>query len=146
LQGWERLNFLWPMHWVLGFNAKKTFIVANKTMVLFQHSAHGHWHTLGPFPYNLNLFAIKPNKTGFCSTLYDWVFYYYYEKPNCKKLHGASLGWLCRRGGPHIRSGLHMYKKIGCITGKHSQNGSASAVVVCPSCSCHLEACSYIHG
>ena len=94
MQGWEKPNLFWPMHWILGFNAKN-HTSANKTMVLFQHSAlgtqHCQWRTLGPLPYNLNLCAIKPNKTGFCWTSYDWFKKINYEKPNCKKLRGANL-------------------------------------------------------
>jgi hypothetical protein len=62
-QGWKKPNFFWPMYWVFGFNVKDPIFV-NKTMDLFQHSAFGSWHhhwwTLGPLPYNLNLFVIKP--------------------------------------------------------------------------------------
>jgi hypothetical protein len=42
---------------------------------------------LGPSPHNLNLFLIKPNKTIFCWTSDDWVFFFRknYDKPNYKK-------------------------------------------------------------
>ena len=64
-------------------------------MVLFQHSTlgtrHQYWRILGPLPYNLNLFAIKPNKTGCCWTSNYWVFKINYEKPDCEKPHDANL-------------------------------------------------------
>ena len=75
---WENPNFFQLMHWVFGFNVKNP-ISSNKNMVSFQHSAlgsrHHHWQTLGPLPYNLNLFVVKPNKTEFCWTSDDWIFF-----------------------------------------------------------------------
>jgi len=48
---------------------QKNPIFANKTMDLSQHLALGtrqyHWRTLGPLPYNLNLFAINQIKPDF---------------------------------------------------------------------------------
>jgi hypothetical protein len=39
-----------------------------------QHSALS-LEDIGPFAYNLNLFAIKPSKIKFYWTLDDWVFF-----------------------------------------------------------------------
>jgi hypothetical protein len=35
VQGWEKPNFFWPMHWVFDFDAKNP-IPTNKTMIVYQ--------------------------------------------------------------------------------------------------------------
>ena len=55
-QGWEEPNIFRLKHWVFAENP----VFANKAMCI------------RPLLYNLDLSTIKPNKTGFCWTSYDW--------------------------------------------------------------------------
>jgi hypothetical protein len=74
-QGWKT-----PTFW---FSCKKLYFnKLNHLFILALGSRHHHWRTLGPLSYNLNLYAIQPNRPGFCWTSYDSVFEKNYEKPN----------------------------------------------------------------